>query len=546
MDGNLSDGDRRMSSGAIAGLVIGIFILIGLIVFLIIWLLRFRHYWASRKHTKMSNHSTEICMPGGAHNNPYMLDGSSDGPVNSDMWGLGSNKAAGEFFGQQWPTNFATTSSGFVVPNSTYPTSDATARWPEITEARVEPTLIKPVQNAMALRAANPTAYLGVRGDSNFEQAGDLSRSVTGPTGALYPQLGSYLNSGEEPTTTTTTSSGGKQMLTRETSQRLRSKVRMAARVSQLSMFNLRPRRRTSTRMHDSTKGRPKRRRGTRTSSVTIGATTVMGGPKFSMTPGEGYHNMNVISDNFEFDELGSLDNDGFLCSLERAVYPGLECSQPSSSSISQTHRSQCTQPNDPYFRGLGFVSNVVYPMSDFQSLATADLSLGGESGQSGTWRPLPPDVDSASISHSTQPYGFRFPAPGPPVSGWAHQLAEIRMQTETQSTLTTTPTMATSALGQSSSATATPTPCEPTAPTAPVIQPPPTVSSPTIRTTPSVMKNQTGEPSSSAAIPRRRAQKRAKSRQQSEPRTSVSRMTGDQSDPFGQIDSSTDEPASN
>lgn len=177
--------------------------------------------------------------------------------------------------------------------------------------------------------------------------------------------------------------------------------------------------------------------------------------------------------------------------------------------------------------------------MTDFQSLATADLSLGSESARSAIWRPLPPDVDNSSSSRGVKLPGFRFPAPGPPVSGWAHQLAEIRMQTETQSTTSSGATMAASVLAQSSSTNVSPVPHESTSPVAPAIQPPPTVTSPTSRKASSAMASQLSGTPLSAAIPRRRAQKRGKTRQQSEPRAPGSRITGDQSDPFGQVDSS-------
>lgn len=133
--------------------------------FIIVWFLRFRHYWASRKHTKMSNNGTEICMPGGAHNNPYMFDGPNDGPIRTDMWSTGSNKAMGGFSGQYWPPNFAPITSVGGNSNPNYPMpSSTTTPWPEIAEAPIEPNLIKPVCNAMNVRAMNPTACFGIRG----------------------------------------------------------------------------------------------------------------------------------------------------------------------------------------------------------------------------------------------------------------------------------------------------------------------------------------------------------------------------------------------
>ncbi|VDP68440.1 unnamed protein product [Echinostoma caproni] len=478
----------------------------------------------------MPNHGTDVGIPGGAHNNPYMSDGPSEAAISPVSWRGGMNKANGDFPAGWW----AASSNPREARSAPYPPRAFTP-WSEVTETRIEPTMTVPVQNASHLRTANPLVQPSARGQFNFEHAGDLSRSTTGHVPGLYPQLGGCLTSGEEPTTTTTTtSSNGKNALAHEMSQRMRSKVRMAARVSQLNMFNLRSRRRKTTRMHESTRGRPKRRRNTRTSSVTIGSTTVMGGPKFSVTPGEGYHNMNVITDSFEFDELGSLDNDDFLCSLEKAVYPGLEGSQLSSSVNSQAQRFQYPSANDGHFRSLGIPPNIVYPMSDFQSLATADLSLGNGSNSTMAWRPLPPDLENSNSTRSSQPNGFRFPTPGPPVFGWAHQLAEISRQSETQSTQET---------GNASDATRSPPSAppaprvEPSAPIAPVIQPPPDVSSPPSRL-PSITPLQTAA-SMSAAIPRRRAQKRAKTRQQSEPRAAGSRLAGDIADPFGNIDSS-------
>ncbi|CAI2737534.1 unnamed protein product [Dicrocoelium dendriticum] len=137
---------------------------------------------------------------------------------------------------------------------------------------------------------------------------------------------------------------------------------------------------------------------------------------------------MNVISDKFEQDDLRSLDNDSFLHKLESAVYPGLL-----NNTSSQESQRAVT------FAGIESSSDLIvadsYTQSDFRSLANADLSLGAARSDVHRQRRVEHDRNGAFISLFPPVKHIRFPAPGPPVTGWAHLFSNLK-DTTVQSTV--------------------------------------------------------------------------------------------------------------
>ncbi|KAA3681471.1 uncharacterized protein DEA37_0013837 [Paragonimus westermani] len=534
----------QMSKGSIAGLCVGVVLLALFVVFLLIWFLRLRHYWATRRHTKMPNHLNEgiAC---GAHNQLYLSD-PSDGPLSSDSCNNG-------YYAQprvNWNSALSSSSSTNMGPAITQLTNPVkysidpdhphhTAGtnpdvWVDSAERVVHEVHVPAVFHTMHVGSDPVTAYTqqympwpSVIRNSNAAHAplvlalktnelGDLGGSSLSAH-QLYPHLNQDIPGGERLPTTAVTETDlrpTKKRLSRlgadHVRQKFRSKVQKAVRLSQLSVFRMRPTKRLS---HSSGVGEPKPHRSKRSSRKSAKRTVSSLG--FTMGPGseglgeEGFCNVNVVADNFittfkqfnqndsrirnryfcntcsfhdrsaqlhrrvydlninvcdnvrvqnrnkalgffnrnsllfltdkdasgdlvtqEFDDLHSLDNDNFLYSLEKAVFPGL--AQPTSAQPT-TQRDTSETPH-PLTYGRPSVSSDLMgnAPSEFLSMASTDLGPGTHSTGK-RWPHLPVGSDDPARSMRTaQPPltavvpstipTFRFPPPGPPVAGWAHQ----------------------------------------------------------------------------------------------------------------------------
>ncbi|OON13712.1 hypothetical protein X801_10508 [Opisthorchis viverrini] len=261
--------------------------------------------------------------------------------------------------------------------------------------------------------------------------------------------------------------------------RKLRANMQMMARASQSEVFRFNHQRSANKSVKRESKRTKRSKRGARKS---LSAFT----SDLSVLGDEGYYNMNVSSDCCRFDDMGSLDNDNFLYSLENAVFPGLV---DTNSSLFPVHRRE--QPDfwsqRPHKRTGLSVVGTAFPGSDYRTLASADLSLGS-SVPGAYWTPVPPLNNT-----------FRFPAPGPPVAGWAHQLAQ----------------------------TSLPGSCRPASPVKGEVLAtgtiPPPFSPAEHRSR--FSESNLGGHTSSTAIPRRRAAQKTKTRQMSEPRKETKLM---------------------
>ncbi|GAA55536.1 protein tyrosine kinase [Clonorchis sinensis] len=273
--------------------------------------------------------------------------------------------------------------------------------------------------------------------------------------------------------------------------RKLRANMQMMARASQSEVFRFnhqRSARKSVTRESKRTK------RSKRSSRKSLSAFT----SDLGVLGDEGYYNMNVSSDCCRFDDMGSLDNDNFLYSLEKAVFPGLV---DTNSSLFPAHRRE--QPDfwsqRPHKRTGLPVVGTAYPGSDYRTLASADLSLGS-SVPGAYWAPIRSDTLAFPSVNNT----FRFPAPGPPVAGWAHQLAQSGSPDSRRPASPVTHEVLRDASSSTKVALATG-----------IIPPPFSPAEHRSRFSESSLGGHT----SSMAIPRRRAAQKAKTRQMSEPR---------------------------
>ncbi|KAF8571670.1 hypothetical protein P879_02660 [Paragonimus westermani] len=459
----------QMSKGSIAGLCVGVVLLALFVVFLLIWFLRLRHYWATRRHTKMPNHLNEgiAC---GAHNQLYLSD-PSDGPLSSDSYNNG-------YYAQprvNWNSALSSSSSTNMGPTVTqlthpvrysidpaHPHHTAGTNpdvWVDSAERVVHEVHVPAVYHTMHVGSEPVTAYTqqympwpSVVRNTNAaptllvlalktNRFGDLVGSSLSAH-QLYPHLNQGIPGGEQIPTAAATETDlrpTKRRLSRlgadQVRQKFRSKVQKAVRLSQLSVFRMRPAKRLS---HSSGVGEPKphrSKRGSRKSArrtvSSLGFTT---GPGSEGLGEDGFCNVNVVADNFEFDDLHSLDNDNFLYSLEKAVFPGL--AQPTSAQ--PTAQQDTSETPHPLTYGRPSISSDLMgnAPSEFLSMASTDLGLGTHS--TGTrWPHLPAGSDDparsmrtsqpplTAVMPSTIPT-FRFPPPGPPVAGWAHQFMGV------------------------------------------------------------------------------------------------------------------------
>ncbi|KAF6772149.1 hypothetical protein AHF37_08344 [Paragonimus kellicotti] len=441
----------RMSKASTAGLCVGVILLVLFVVFLLIWFLRLRHYWITRRHTKMPNHLNEgiTC---GAHNQLYLSD-PSDGPLSSDSCNNG-------YYAQprvNWNSALSSSSStniGPTVTQSAHPVQYSVdpARphhtagtnpdvWVDSAERIVHEVHVPAVFHTMHVGSAPVTAYT----QQYMPWPSALEANKSGVLGGsslsahqLYPHFNHSIPNDEQFPTVAATETDlrpTKKRLSRlgadQVRQKFRSKVQKAVRLSQLSMFRMRPAKRLS---HSSGVGDPKPHRSKRSSRKSARRTVSSLG--FTMGPGseglgeDGFCNVNVVADNFEFDDLQSLDNDNFLYSLEQAVFPGLV--QPTSAQ--PTTRQNTLETPHPLTYGRPSLSYDITgnAPSEFLNMASTDLGVGTSS--TGTrWPHLPLGSDDPALTIrapqppltaamlSTLPT-FRFPPPGPPVAGWAHQ----------------------------------------------------------------------------------------------------------------------------
>ncbi|KAF7260516.1 hypothetical protein EG68_02256 [Paragonimus skrjabini miyazakii] len=531
----------KMSKGSVAGLCVGVVLLVLFVVFLLIWFLRLRHYWVTRRHTKMPNHLNEgiTC---GTHNQLYLSD-PSDGPLSSDSCNNG-------YYAQprvNWNSALSSSSSTNIGPTATQlphpvrysvdpnrPHHIAGTNpdvWVDSAERVVHEVHVPAVFHTMHVGSdlvfAYTQQYMPWPSAPEANKLGDLDGSILGAH-QLYPHLNQGISSGEQFPTVTATETDlrpTKKRLSRlgadQVRQKFRSKVQKAVRLSQLSVFRMRPAKRLS---HSSGVGDPKHHRSKRSSRKsarrTVSSLGFTAGPGSEGFGEDGFCNVNVVADNFEFDDLQSLDNDNFLYSLEQAVFPGL--AQPTS--VQPTTRRDTSETPHPLTYGRPSLSPDLTgnAPSEFLNMASTDLGLGTYCA--GTrWLHLPSGSDDLTLStRAPQPTStaampstlptFRFPPPGPPVAGWAHQFIGASIPETSSEIKEPHGHMAVEKKSSpSSKRRALPHPsAEADLPETIRKKSPPRLK----------LENQTEIQSSSVAIPRRRAtSKQSKPRQRSEPR---------------------------
>ncbi|KAF5404663.1 hypothetical protein PHET_01733 [Paragonimus heterotremus] len=522
----------RMSKGSVAGLCVGVVLLILFVVFLLIWFLRLRHYWVTRRHTKMPNHLNEgiTC---GAHNQLYLSD-PSDGPLSSDSCNNG-------YYAQprvNWNSALSSSSSTNIGPTAAqlahpvrYSVDPARPHhiagtnpdvWVDSAERVVHEVHVPAVFHTMHVGSDPVTAYTQqyMPWPSALEanKLGDLGGSSLSAH-QLYPYLNQGISSGEQfPTVAATetdlrpTNKRLSRLGADQVRQKFRSKVQKAVRLSQLSVFRMRPAKRLS---HSSGVGDPKPHRSKRSSRKsarrTVSSLGFTAGPGSEGLGEDGFCNVNVVADNFEFDDLQSLDNDNFLYSLEQAVFPGF--AQPTSAQ--PTTRRDTSETPHPLTYGRPSLSSDLTGNAPSEFLNIASTDLGLDTYSTGTrWPHLPSGSDDHTVSTRApqQPLTaaipstlstFRFPPPGPPVAGWAHQFIGASIpETSSETKEKSPPSSKRQALANPSAGTDLPETI--------LNKSPPRLK----------LKNQTEIQSSSVAIPRRRAtSKQSKTRQRSEPR---------------------------
>ncbi|CAL8068237.1 unnamed protein product [Calicophoron daubneyi] len=495
---------EHLDKGAIAGLVIALVIVIAFIVGFVVWYLRFRHYWASRKHKKMPNNVVDMAPKG---NNKLYLSDTSDGLGSSESWSNGtgptytsnhqythnSKCVYGNGDSIWWPPKVADSQQEASKPISALYGSCIEAPIMPSQAARVNAALVRNAPDSSNSGSQQeqwpPQAQLSELGDSNLQRRSSPK---------LYPNLRTLAGIDDE----ISEAKGKKENLR----QRVRSKIRSAARLSQSRVFQPKTKRHSAMLVQDPGRPRQKRRRSSfLTNTSCFSSSNEVRNKKPSVFGNEGYYNMNAIAEN-QNDDLASLDNDNFLCSLEHAVFPAVI------TATQLTPRQGARNSGDSSrSRSITHSSNAVHPLTDFRSLASADLSLGA-GDTSAVLRHYYPESGRPSVSRHQPAYpNFQFPTPGPPVAGWANQFSRVAVQPVcSASPVTNSPSFASSSRTNSTS-------IQP-------IQPPPQVISCEQKT--EISTADLNYPST-ASIPRRRAPRRSANRNLSEPRKSGQNKVG-------------------
>ncbi|TGZ67605.1 hypothetical protein CRM22_004691 [Opisthorchis felineus] len=488
----------RMSSGAIAGLVLGVLCLIACFVALIVWLIRCRHYWSCQKHTKMPSH-VEVEVPRGAANQLYSSEPSdcrvSSGSWTNDSFGIAkinwnsalSSSSTTQRQSSRESTNYSRQQTGVGHGHRSVNFGHT---WVDTVEPPFGAASM-PFTFATPKRSVDGTQQAAWFGPERI-YVGDCSGTDNNAFN-LYPSL-SYVPENVEKTDPdlATCPSGSKKTGRGATlRKKLRANMQMMARASQSEVFRFNHQRSSKKSVTRESKRTNRSKRGSRKS---LSAFT----SDLSVLGDEGYYNMNTSSDCCRFDDMGSLDNDNFLYSLEKAVFPGLG---DTNSSLFPAHRRD--QPDfwsqRPHKRTSLSVVGTAYPGSDYRTLAGADLSLGS-SVPGAYWATVHSDTLAFPPLNNT----FRFPAPGPPVAGWAHQLAQSGSPTSRRPASHATGEV----LRDVSPSTKVALPTG-------IIPPPFSPAEHRSR----FSESKLGGHTSSVAIPRRRAAQKNKTRQMSEPR---------------------------